>query len=252
MSLLSVREKFAELSGRHDLVVDFAGADYSDSGADWHLNTGQRMLDRKASFLKVYSWCKKDIAIGDYSMTFRYAAAIKEVWIMGVTQEKVQLAKKSHNWMREEYGEAYADETSGTPAYYCPTIIGLSPDQSGLTAAGGASPYTDEFTYDSEELMFGDHWLYNGVLFLPPSEAVLTVSVLGRFKSKPLSADADKTFWTEVHPDILISAGMWSLERFYRNREGVLDHMLTINDALMDLDKDVVEQEAQDLDEMEG
>ena len=40
MNLLQIRTKFVQLSGRYDLVVDAAGGDYSDNGADFFINAG--------------------------------------------------------------------------------------------------------------------------------------------------------------------------------------------------------------------
>ena len=254
MSLIEVRERLARESGRHDLVKDFAGGDYSDSGngvSNRLINDAQRLLDRKASFIKAYSWHKKDVSVGTYRLNFRYCSAIKEVWFMPDGGDRYKLAKKSLSWIRAEYGGAYSEMSEGTPLYYAPRIVNLGPDQVDLTSQN----YTDEFSNDYEEILFsdeGEHFLYNGVLWMPPNETAGTISVLGRFWSPPLSDDNDKSFWTEVHPDILSLAAQYVLERTYRNREGMADYMSAILDALDDLDREVVEEEAQDLDQMEG
>jgi len=254
MSLLEVREEVARWSGKHDLVTDFGGDDFTDSGngvSNWLINSGQRLLDRKASFAKRFSWLKKDVAVGTYKLNFRHCAAIKEVWAQSALDDRYQLGKKSLNWMRKEYGDVYADLTQGDPSYYAPLVVGLAPDQATLTT----SDYTDEFTYDHEEILFSDtadHFLYSGIIFMPPVGEIFTVSVLGRFWSPPLSNDTDKTFWTEVHPDVLVLAALYCLERFYRNREGMNDYMVAIMDTVADLDKDVVEEDVQDLDSMGG
>jgi hypothetical protein len=249
MSLLTVRRDFAKLSGRHDLVTNFAGGVYTDNGADFFLDGGQRMLDRKAGFLRSYAWYKKDVAIGTYKLIFQKSAVIKEVWAKCSSEARYQLDKKDLEWMREEYGDDYSSLDKATPLYYSPLVINLAPTQSGLTG----TTYTTEFTRDAEELSLptDDYAAYSGILFMPPVDEAYTISVLGRFESKTLTEDV-KTWWTEVHPDILVLAGLWSLERFYRNSEGQRDYMLAIQDAVNDLDKDLVEQEVQDIDEMEG
>ncbi len=255
MALSDIRRQFAELSGRHDLVVDFAGGDYDNNsnniGADFFINAGQRMLDRKLFGKKQYAWYKKDISSGDYKLTFRYCLAISEVWLVGSDNDKARLIKKPLEWMRKMYGADIGTASTGCPKYYSPIIINLSPDQIDLTS----SNYTDEFSYDSDELMFsdeGDHFLYNGILLGPISDNSYTVSILGKFMSPPLSSNSTKTFWTEVHPDILLLASLWALERFYRNREGMADYMTAILDALNDIDINEVVEQVQGINQIGG
>lgn len=252
MSLIAVRERFARESGHHELVDDFAAGTYTDNGADFFINAGQRMLDRKASFLKSYSWYKKDATVGTYKLAFQYCTAVKEVWMMATGEARFELTIKDLNWIRANYGESYSTQAQGTPAYYAPISIGLSPEQEALTAVGGASPYTAQFTNDAEEITFGNHFAYNGILWMPPTDKTYTVSILGRFNSKTLATDTDVTWWTESHPDLLVLAAMWALEGFYRNTEGQRDYMTMISDAIGDLDRDVVEYEVQHINEMEG
>ena len=251
MTLIATREEFCRRSGRHSLCTDFAGGDYTDNGADRFINAGQRYLDNKGSFLKAYAWLRKDIAINDYKLVFQDCQSIKEVWIQNA-DGRSQLDKMDLETLRNEYATAQGDMDSGTPVNYTPAVIGLAPGQATLTAAGGAAPYTDEFTYDYEDLTFGDHWRFNGILFMPPTDVVFTVSVLGRWYSLRMSTDAQMTFWTEVHEDILVLASLMMLERFYRNTQGVNDYKTEIIDSLNDIDKNVVEEEVQDLDQMEG
>ena len=254
MSLLSVREQFAELSGRHDLVTDFAAGTYTNNagniGADFFLDSGQRYLDRRAGDLKRYAWYKVDVAVGDYKKNFRYCNAIEEVWMADSDGDKWKLEKRDLDYIRSIYSGAYGDQSQGAPLYYAPLTVNLGPDQIALKT----TDYTDEFTYDYEELLLADtaeHFLYKGVLWMPPIDEVATLSVKGRFASPPLTGTVS-TYWTEVHPDILLLAGLWSLERFYRNTQGVNDYKIQIDEALSDLDKDGVEEQIQDLDQMWG
>ena len=258
MSLNDVRQQFATLSGRHDLVADFSGDDFDNAssgiGADFFLDAGQKMLDRKASLRKLYGWYKKDLTSGEYKLKIQQACVIKEVWAMPADSSRYQIEKKDYNWIRKTYGDTYTDLTVSSPIVYCPLVMNLSPEQAALTS----SNYTDDFTYDAEEILFADqddtttdHYNHHGILLMPPADETYTVSILARFRSIKLTADV-KTVWTEVHPEILVLAGLYSLESFYRNTEGMKDYMSAIVDHLNDLDKDVVEEEAQDLDSMWG
>lgn len=254
MSLIAVRQLFATDSGRHDLVTNFAAGTYTNVGADRFINAGQRMLDRKASFLKSSAWYKKDCLVGVYKLQFRHCIAMKEVWAKCSGEARFPLNKADLDWLREEYGDTYSTLTTGVPEYYAPLVQGLASDQSALTSVN----YTAQFTEDFEEITFADygtnagHTMYQGIIWMPPLDKTYTISVLGKFYSKPLSADADVSFWTEQHSDLLVLAAMWALEGVYRNSEGQNDYMKVINDALFDLDKDVVEEEIQGINQMEG
>ena len=244
MALLAVREKFAELSGRHDLVVDFAGEDYDDNGANFYLQNGQRMLDRKFTDRKGMAWYKEDISAGAYSLDFRYCKFIEEVWAKASGEGRYRLEKKSLAWMRNTYGDAYADQDQGMPVYFAEKVLNLGPDQVALTAA----TYETEFTGDAEELMLADtdHVLYTGILFMPPADTTYTISVKGKFDSPSLvdGADTLTTYWTERHPDALVLAGMWSLEGFGRNTAGQQDYLQMILDILNDVDAEEAENES--------
>ena len=254
MTLIATREELARWSGRHDLVTDFAGGDYTDSGngvSTKLINAGQKVLDRKALHIKRYSWHHEDVDAGAYSLNIRYCSSIKEVWAMNATTDRYPLDKVDLRWLREEYGEVYSELSQSDPSYYAPLVMSLAPDQAALTS----SNYTGTFTYDHEEILFSDeaaHFLYSGILWMPPVDETFTISILGRFWSKPLSSDTDTSFWTEVHEELLVWAALYVLEGNYRNREGQRDYMQMIVDALADLDRDLVEEEAQDLDTMGG
>ncbi len=247
MTVIAVRERFVLETGRHSLVTNFSTGDFTDKGANRFLNDGQRFLDRKASYLKENSKYIKDLTVGDYKLEVPYCDVIKEVWLAGSEGSK-RLDLKTDTWIRENFGRPYASILNGTPQYWAPMTMGLSRSQRALTS----SDYTDEFTQDFEEIKFGDHWAYNGVLFMAPTDTAYTMTVVGRFKSQDFTTDTDKTYWTEVHPDLLVLAAMYSMERFYRNTQGQQDLMLSLLEAIKDIDKDSVEQESTDADQMEG
>lgn len=253
MTLAEIRQKFVELSGRFDLVTDYVGADYSNNGADWFLDCGQRLLDRIALYTKAYAWYKTDISSGTTVINFRYCSVIKEVWYQTADGRK-PIDKKDYDWMREEYADEHSSLSEGSPKYYCPLNVGLGPDQVTLTS----SNYTDEFTYDHEEIMFSDegvHHLYRGIMIMPPPDEAMTISIKGRFWSPPLypnKSDSLHTYWTDVHPELLVLSAMYSLEGFYRNREGQADYMQQMMVRLDSAAMDVTEEENEDVDYVEG
>lgn len=244
MELLDIRTKFIEISGRFDLVVDTT--DYADDGADFFIKAGQRYLDSKVNTHKSLARFQKDLTSGDYKLVFKHSRSIREVYASNA-DGKYELEKKTLTWLRNEYAEDFSEIDGNSPLYYAPAILGLSPEQDDLSD----STYTDEFTYDEEGIKFGDHYSYNGIIILPPVDETFTITVFGDFFSKPLTSDTDKNYWSVNYPDLLIYAAMYSLEKFYRNTEGMKDMMLAINDIMEGIDHDIVAQESSGINIME-
>lgn len=61
-----------------------------------------------------------------------------------------------------------------------------------------------------------------------------------------------KSFWTEVHPNVLLKAALKQLEMFYRNTEGVKDWDMALKDDTGPMDYDAAEEEAAGIDQMGG
>lgn len=235
MTLAEVRAKFVDLSGMNNLVKG-SGA---DNGANFLINAAQRYLDGRQDSPKSLAWYKEDVAVDGYKISFTKTRSIREVWITNA-DGRAELVKKPLKWMKENYAKVISELDTGTPLYYSPIVMGLSPDQDDLTAEN----YTDEFTYDFQEIMFGSHYAYDGILFLPPAGETYTVSVLGKFYSKEMTSDTDKTFWTERFPEILIQATYLMVEEFHRNSEGVNDWEAVITRHLRGVDFDMADQES--------
>lgn len=285
MSLSDIRERFITASGRRDLITG-SGA---DNGANFYIGAGVRLLDLYGTHSKRRAWYRKDIAAGDIKLAFRHCLAIEQVWLSNADGRNM-LTKKGLGWLRENYQDTgsssafaqclntdghvlttvnlaggrtrrvctvgghsyYSTLELSAPTYYCPLVGGLAPDQSTLTEDN----YTDEFTYESEDIIFKsgttEHYAYNGILFYPPSDGIYTISVLGIFMSKPLVNDDDANFWSEVYPEQLVQAAMAVLEGFYRNTEGRKDWAAVVDDILGGIDSLEAEQDAAGISQMEG
>ena len=239
MTLIAVREEFARLSGRHDLVTDFAAGTYTDNGANKFIKAGLRLLDRMQDTPKSEAWIQKDVAIGDFKMVLALeAVTIKEVWKSDADGRK-ELEEKTLSEIMKGFATPYADLTNGAIKYWAPVPIGLGPEQEDLTSGN----FSNEFTFDFEKFTFGDHYSTRGILLLPPTDAIATISVLGRFHSFFSTTDGDKNYWYEQQEDIMVLACLAVLERSYRNTEGYNDWIRAIKQELDGIDKDLVEDD---------
>lgn len=252
MTLLQIRQKFVELSGRYDLVSS-ATTFTPDNGANFFIQAGQRLLDNLHE--KQLAWYKKNLTVGQGVVDVKFCKAIKEVWIAN-SEGRTKLDKVDLGWLRENYGKPLASLDQGDPLYYAVGVNKLSPDQITLTAGAGVSVYTGQFTYGFEDIIFADElsegYQHTSVLIAPPTDEVKTVEILGQFFSVTLSSDSQVNFWTEQYPELLLKAALYQLETFYRNTEGARDWFNAMDLDLTGLDKNLVDEEVTDFDQREG
>ena len=246
MTLLQLRKLFRKQSGRNDLV-DANGADVGTSThgltATLLLNAGKDFLDEAFPLTpKSRKWYKKNLTVGQMLLRFQKARAIEEVWVANA-DGKAPLEYKSLTWMRTYYGKEKAEIDNGVPAFWTPATLGLSAEQAALTSTG-TGVYTGQFTWDADDLLFANQVSnvndYDGVLFYPPAEEIFTMSVLGLFGEKDLSANTDFNFWSTRYPLTLIFAACYLLEAFYRNKEGQSDWLAAIQNSLNGMDNNAV------------
>jgi len=243
MPLSDIRARFIVATGRKDLVNE----DGSDNCANAFINAGMRLLDSIITNPKTRCWFKNDLAVGQVKLEIEHCRIIDEVWVMNA-DGRTQLDVKSLEWLRENYADATTDIDRGRPTYYSSAVLPLAPSQVALTAEN----FTDEFTYDFEDILFADKEEYRGVIFLPPADLVYTMSILGSFFHKPLTLDADENYWTKVHSELLVYAAGYSLEIFYRNTEGANDWMRAILRYTMEIERDLIEEQSKGITQMGG
>ncbi len=252
MNLLEIRTKLINQSGRWDLVVDTT--DYADAGADFHINAGQKYLDRKAEHGKAKGRYFTMIASGAYAVTFQHCRVIQRVWCAD-TDSRLELRKVDMEKLRgtdypsgiNAFVKPFGDNDAGRPLYYAPANLRTAPDQDRegfdvIDGYGGA--YMD--------VMLGSSYSYNGVVFLAPTDQAYQIEVEGKFLSAELSVDTHESAWSVENPDILIMAAMRSIEIMNRNSEGRKDWTAAIAEALFDIERDIVDEESLGYDVMEG
>lgn len=251
MDYKDIRDEFVKKSGRYDLV----NSDWTDNGADFFLNAGQRMLDRRADLEKLEARFYSAITAGSVYVNTTGLLAIFQAWIAD-SNGRARLERCSLSDIREFYYEPTADLTPGTPAYYAPSIVRPYPDT--ITATALAAFFdTDGVIASSTEA--ARHYGYSGIFFMPPSDGSYTLEIFGKFGSPVLSATRNGSVWTQTasvwtvqHPDILILAALYRMEVFYRNTEGAKDWLAAMDLDLVDLDKLKVDQECAEVTQMEG
>jgi hypothetical protein len=241
MDYKDLRKKFVELSGRYDLIKSTD----EDDGADFFINAGQKYLDRLLTTNKMWARYPVAVAAGTYIVKTVDIRAIKEVWISNA-DGKIQLTPCNMQQLRTEYAEEFASVTQGQPTYYAPAIFRPAPDS--LNSITGLSDSADLLLYNATAP--AQHFNYHGIVIMPPPDVAYTVTIWGLFYSPTLTATLSgstwtqvKSYWTEVHPEVLIEAALFKLEGFYRNTDGAKDFKATLMEDVSGLDNDSVEED---------
>ena len=241
MNLLQIRQQFRTVSGRNDLVND----DGSDNGANFYINAGQRHLDRLDTNQKSYGTCYRICDIGFHAVQFPYCRAIKEVWVATITAQW-QLEKKNLADLIAGYFTTLPSDLGlGSPLYYTPTITRAVPE-----TFNSASDMFEAYA-GYVDIISANHFAYNCILIAPPVNEKVLVKIKGLFYTDGLVEDEDKSYWSEVHPDILIMAAMRHIEIINRNTQGVNDWNNSIAFEITNIGKDLVEEEIAEVTQIE-
>jgi hypothetical protein len=243
MNLLEIRIEFIRRSGRYDLVVDTT--DYVDNGANFYINSGQRFLDRLDTLPKSTGRHFTEVLSGRNYVTFPYCRAIKQVWVMN-SSGRTKLDKKDMTDLREFYAAPVGEIGTGTPLYYAPAVLRMILESDRLAIEDS------DAMIDFADVMFDQHYEYNGVVFYPPPDGTYVVEVWGLFYSPTLDTDVQESYWSAVHPEVMLMAAMHQLEVMYRNTEGAKDWLLAITNEVSGLGKDFVEEHIAEVSQMEG
>ena len=240
-TLLDIRKRLVQDSGRYDLVVDAAGDNWSDNGADRLINDAQRWLDRQFGYPKEDRWHYALVAAGESLVTFQHARIIKEAWVVS-EGSRIRLQKLTLSEMRAVYyPEAEsASIDQGVPTYWTAPVLHLTPpfvteNKTSMAAAG----YTD-----LDLLAFGQDALpLRAIYTMPPADQTYTLAVRGAWYSTPLVNDSDRSVWT-YEPGLLCAAARREIEvHLHRNSEGRKDFEEYLLSELLHLESDLIAEE---------
>lgn len=240
MTLLEIRTKFIDLSGRFDLITDTES--YGDAGADFLILSGQRWLDRTFEILKSSANYYATLAPLSYYLLIPECRVIKGVWVTysnGIIRE---LKSFSFERMQSTLRCCYSTNpiTGGCPHFFAPCSIRTQPEIAGQSIV---PPNT---------IVIQDNFPYNAIVFDVPISEQVSVTVNGYFYHSQLVNDTDVNFWSSEHPWILVLAAMRAMEIAQRNREGVADWETAIRSEMQGLEYDAVDQVARPIRQMEG
>jgi hypothetical protein len=240
MNLLEIRKKFRDLSGRYDLVNE----DGSDRGATFFINESCRWLDKTIEVEKTYGTYMEILAIGAWYVQLNRCRAIKEVWIIS-SDGKKQLDKISIQDMLASYfTKLPVDIDQGIPVYFSPAITRQFPETLAPADLTAISAFTGLITSSGED--------YNAILLSCPLEESSLIEINGYFYSQSLVDDDDENYWTVNNPLMLIETAIKRTHSVTGNKAMSETLGKGINEELVNLDKDLVEGDIAEIDQMIG
>lgn len=217
MALKDIRRKLIELTGRDDLITD--RATWKDNGADFFIRAAQKWLDGRLGFPKESAGVVLNVPKGSGSFRVKGFRSIRAVYAAGQDGKKWALEKVS-------FEDIAFIEREGKPLRY----------------AVGIGRTKGEDSDEVSRVILVSHVLDRDYQF----------TVFGLYESAPLLNDFDVSFWSAKHPHTLIQASAYMLERFYRNREGMQDHLMALEQDLLAIDSDEVEQQIAGVEQMKN
>lgn len=240
MNLVQVRQKFRELSGRHDLVNE----DGSDNGANFFINEGRKFLDRLDETQKSWASCFRFVEVGQFAAQFPHCRAVKEVWAASISA-RWQLEKKGLQDLIAGYLTGLPSErNTGAPAYYSPALTRYIPENETCDSFESYVGWVDIPSGNAHE--------YNSILLNVPSDEKIVLEIKGLYYSMELVSDSDTNYWTVANPLLLVMAAMRQLEIINRNTQGVNDWSNAIMVESKQLGMDLVEELIAEVNQMEG
>lgn len=216
----------------------------ADADIDRYVNAGVELLDMLTQFSHAPAKYYAELAIGSYNHTFGSKnRVVYEVWIIDGAEGRTKLEKINYSDLREQYSDV-PNTARDTPLYYAVDINRAFPTTFDETALDvSLRPHIDTVAAD---------YLVKGIMFMPPTEKLYGLEVIGKFHSPVLSDLYTQNWWSVNYPDLTILAAMYQLEGHYRNTAGMQDYMKTMSEVLKGISDDRAEEDAANFSVMRG
>ena len=220
MTLADIRKYVTEMSGRFDLVSSITT--YTPAtvlSVDFFIELGQNFLDDEIEVPGSIYIHSEALTVGNYEFDLPRLRYVEEIYYKDTAGKIVFLVGETHEEFLEEYGdEPYTEATQGAPAYWREVFKRSS------SAATANKSNLERFFH-----------------VYPPVDASYTLKIKGAFYTPVMTETDDENFWSRMHPQILIQAALYSIERFYRNTAGMNDHLAAIERDLQKIDHNMVQ-----------
>lgn len=248
-TLVDVVKLFIQHTGRVDLVNDFYADDLDEDqtdgpGARFYIKQASDFLDEQQETPQSRAIHVQPVVAGDYLIDLERCRAVEKVFFKKPGSDRVEIeGPVNFNYLRTAlYTDKLEDVTEGTPAYWSIATARQAPEQFDDTLN----------TTDAEYLFDGLSEDKTRIVVMPPSDEAGVFTVQGLFYSTTLDTDTSKNWWTVNKPWIVVWTAKYILEGALRSSEGMRDLLAFLQPYLESTDKDLVEQQLVNVDQMEG
>lgn len=287
MNFLALRTLFTTLSGRYDLVKTVGEEAFSNNGADFFIQGGQKLLESLVITPKSEARVLKLVEADERRASLSNCQSIHEVWArkrVELTSGNLTIGRRYEITACDDAvftDDGAADNNVGTQFTASAETVTLDADnrvvridydddeegcqlkpvsrqtlevelvEDGAVAASGKPCYYALDVVRDTGITEADTTI-RGLLIGPPADAYYTLSVLGIFRFDLLEGDTDTNYWTDEWPTLLLYAALYTLESFYRNTAGMQDWMKAMNVIIFGIECDKVEEEVYNINQMRG
>jgi len=253
MELQFIRQQFVELTGRYDLLEKFGHEGKEQYKADFFINAGTRVLDRKVTADHVQlSVSLHQVPPDVPTVQVPRCWQVHEVWGLPmdgsglrIKLQETQQTNRFQNFFNRPPMVGHPLPSSWIPTHYAILTTRNEQQLEKMIALKADTPANYAHTNE-----WGG-WVLSLELY-PHQRAHCMIEVRGKFYSPELTTDVSTNMWSQFYPSLLIKAACHVLEVFYRNTEGANDWLNAMNDELLDVEKMQVETEARKFWVMEG
>lgn len=228
MPLSTVQTLFVEATGRQDLD------NTSGTGAKFYLNAAQRWLDGQYENPKSQARHSVPMAAGQYVVHVPFLRVVHAASLTN-TSGRTPLSFVGYEELRGQYSALLTSQETNEENIAPESLRGTAGFYTVVT--NSLSPYSREGNFPSlvrgrEGILPGDDFIYKSILVLGPTSVATSLDLEGLFYQPELTLPGDRSYWTEVRPEVLVMAAAMIHEGFLRNSEGVKD-MKNQTDTLM-------------------
>ncbi len=214
------KRMFIKLTGRYDLVANPIADDYSDiyGLVSMYFNTAQKYLDDLFDIEKMKGFYYYQLPANEYIISLSNIRYVKNVWEV----------------KEDSDGNKYTERID-----YYPIASGFVPEQCALESS--EKQIIIQNTGLPAELL-EDNFPVK-YIYIQPKNEDRHILIETFYYSKELIRDEDITFWTMIHPELLVRTAVMVMERYNKNYNDALTLEQGIIKEVLNISKDYIASE---------
>ncbi len=232
-----IAERAVKATGRYDLVTNAPGGDYSDNGIYYYMNKAQRWLDLRAGDfdLKRIELFTISTSSGSAYLELDGLRIVEAVWTESSDLELEKLEECTIEELIEKENDDTSTATPGTPEYYALLPTGLER----ASGATGSSEVSGQYNGGAAVACYP----FKGIALFPYAASTTRLRVKGRFFSPVLTESNQVSYWTTIHPGLLVDATIREIVTEFENDSEIRLWSGKVEEQMFELTKSFIQEE---------